>query len=167
MRRAAFAIFSALGLFAFVIPIQAANERLAYELVVTLPGSRSQGWHGTLYNAEGKPMTLAPGTKVVTDIGELVSAARTSGQMWKPYGMVPTARGMRNDTAQDAWSYRLYATGLGTSCPAWKGELLRAGKALAPPADGAAVATPWGPFVWLGVRGWAHKSWKVRAVDCR
>jgi hypothetical protein len=165
--RALLVILWALTLIAMAAPTRAADERLAYEIVLTLPGTRSQGWHGRLYDAEGKPVTAAPGTRVATDVGELVSVARTSGQMWKPFGMVPAAPGMRNDTAREPWSYRLYTTGLGTSCPAWRGDLVRAGTSLAAPADGAEVATPWGPFVWVRERGWSHKSWSVRTVTCR
>jgi hypothetical protein len=168
MARRLFLILLASTAAGFAVPAQAAaSERLVYEIVLTLPGSRSQGWHGVLYDANGAPRVVPPGRKVETDIGTLVSVPRKTGLMWRPYGMVPTAPGMRNDIADGPWAYRVYRTGIGTACPAWRGELRHGSKRVAPPQSGATVRTPWGPFVWRAHRGWAHAAWKVRTVSCK
>ena len=55
--------------------------RLFYEIVVTDPGTRSQGWHGVLYDADGNPIEAAPGQTVslagqfLYDVGEFVNVA--------------------------------------------------------------------------------------------
>ncbi len=168
MARRLLLVLLAAAAFPFGSPAFAAgSERLVYQIVLTLPGSRSQGWHGVLYGRNGGPRVIPPGKRVETDIGTLVSVPPKTGWMWRPYGMVPAAPGMRNDIAKAPWSYRLYQTGIGTACPAWRGELIRDGKPVPRPKPGASLRTPWGPFVWRKGRGWAHQAWKVRTVSCR
>ncbi|MCW5772085.1 MAG: hypothetical protein KIT16_10655, partial [Rhodospirillaceae bacterium] len=128
------------------------GERLVYEIVLTLAGSRSQGWYGTLYDGVGRPQEVVPGRRIATDIGELVGVAPRPGMMWRPHGWVPATPGMRNDTAKAMWTYRLFVTGEGTACPSWRGVLLRDGAAMKPLPDAASAATPWGPFLWIGPR---------------
>jgi hypothetical protein len=146
----------------------AADERLAYEITETAPGSRSQGWHGVLYDRSGTAIEVEVGKAVMSDVGELTSVAKT--QNWVPYGMIPTemlrwmeGSGKGNVIMGEAWSYRLYLIGEDTRCPSWRGELLRDGSIVAPAADGPPVLTPMGPFI-SGPHGFAHTSWKVRAT---
>lgn len=140
------------------------KERLSYDIVVTDPGSKNQGWHGTLYDEKGQPIAVEAGKTVTTEIGELKSVARETP--WKPHGMISTAQEIVNEVMPDRWSYKLYKTGVGTRCPSWRGELLR-NDAVVKPQGGAPTMTPMGPFIWIeGPHGWAHKSWKVKIVRC-
>jgi hypothetical protein len=161
-------VLLAAAAFPFGSPAFAAgSERLVYQIVLTLPGSRSQGWHGVLYGPNGTPRVVPAGQRVETDIGTLISKPIQMGLAWRPYGMVPAAPGMRNDIAKGPWNYRLYETGIGTACKAWRGDLISGGKPVPHPKPGVSLRTPWGPFVWRPGRGWAHHAWKVRTVSCR
>lgn len=143
------------------------KEQLTYEVVVTNPGTKSQGWHGILYDDNGQVVQVEAGKTVNTDIGELVGVAPVDGQPWKPYGAVPATPGMENINQPDAWAYKLYKTGLGSRCPSWRGDLLRGAIVVKPHAGGEEVKTSLGPFIWLGTsHGWAHKSWKVKRTRC-
>jgi len=143
------------------------KEQLIYEITVTIPGSRSQGWHGTLYDENGHAMQVEVGKTVMTDIGELKSTAEDPVALWKPYGMVPTTPGMENHPMPDAWSYKLYGKDIGSRCSSWRGELLRGNVVIKPPAGGDQMQTPWGTFIWLSEsHGWVHKSWKVDTAKC-
>lgn len=143
---------------------QAAEERLAYDIVVTAPGTKSQGWHGTLYDEKGNPLKVKVGeTRTLPPIGTLVGVA--CSQPWVPCGMVPRPR-LSNVPMREQWIYKLYTTNIGSRCPSWRGELLRNGD-LIPPPMGAAVETPWGPFIAASEpHGWAHKSWNPQIVRC-
>ncbi len=149
----------------------ATDERLAYEIIETAPGSRSQGWHGVLYDQSGTAIEVEVGKTIMSDIGELTSVAQA--EKWVPYGMIPTemirwmgSGGKGNVIMREAWSYRLYAIGEDTRCPSWRGELLRNGAIVAPSADGQPVLTAMGPFA-NGPHGWVHTSWKVHeTVRC-
>ena len=48
------------------------SDRLVYEIVVTEPGTRSQGWHGVLYDPAGNPIVATPGETVTMPIGEFI-----------------------------------------------------------------------------------------------
>lgn len=149
------------------------KELLTYEIVITDPGTRSQGWHGTLYDESGHIKPVEIGKIENTEIGELVSVAPTEEQPWTPYGMIPTTPGMENVVAPDpwasvTWSFELYRTNIGSKCPSWRGELLRGGVAVEPQTAGEQIQTPLGPFIWLDAQkphGWVHKSWKVKKVN--
>jgi hypothetical protein len=145
----------------------AGKEQLIYEITVTDPGVKMQGWHGTLYDVNGNAMKVEVGKTVMTDIGELKSTAADPIMVWKSYGMVPTTPGMENHPMPDPWSYKLYGKGIGSKCSSWRGELLRGNAVIKPPAGGDQVQTPWGTFIWLNEsHGWVHKSWKVNAAKC-
>jgi hypothetical protein len=150
---------------AHAVEKQPANkERLSYDIVVTAPGTKNQGWHGTLYDENGTPIAVETGQTVMTEIGELQSVARESP--WKPHGMISTAQEIVNEIMPDAWSYKFYKTGVGTRCPSWRGELKR-GDAVLKPQGGEPTMTPMGPFVWIEKpHGWVHKSWKIKVVRC-
>jgi hypothetical protein len=173
MRRIIFFTCALLAALPCIRPAPAAEQRpvvkeqLLYEITVTAPGTRSQGWHGTLYNANGQPMQVAVGKTETTVIGELVSVAAVSGQRWQPYGMIPVKPGMTNDIMPDAWSYKLYRTGIDTRCPSWRGELLRGDIVVTPQTGSKQVQTSMGQFIWATEpHGWIHKSWNVEVVRC-
>ncbi len=157
--------------FSGIAPAGASGERLAYEIVETAPGTKSQGWHGILYGRDGAPIEVEPGKTVQSQIGELTSVARS--QNWVPYGLIPTAMlrwieggGRGNVILRESWAYRLYAIGEDTRCPTWRGELLRDGAVVTPPADGQPIQTAMGPFV-ISPHGFVHASWKLPApVRC-
>jgi hypothetical protein len=163
---------AALGLAAVIVgvssgtdPTQARDERLAYEIVETVPGTKSQGWHAILHARDGAAIEIEPGKTVQSQIGELTSVARR--QNWVPFGLIPTAMlrwmeegGKGNVILRESWTYRLYAIGEDTRCPTWRGELLRDGATVAPPSDAEAVPTAMGPFI-AGPHGFVHTSWKL------
>jgi hypothetical protein len=146
---------------------QPAGGRLFYEIVVTNPGSRSQGWHGTLYGQDGRPAEVPAGQTMATGVGDFVSVA--CEELWVPCGMihVDTLAWMAaagGNVVMDAsrWEYRLYVTSEGTRSEGWHGELVHgADLAEASPE----LATPMGTFVWLdypfpwGWHGWFHRAW--------
>lgn len=138
------------------------TEHLVYEIDVTAPGTRSQGWHGTLYNENGQVVDVDVGKTVTTDIGVLVSVA--AGPPWKPYGLIPQTPGMDNNIMPDQWSYKLFKSGAESTASSWRGELLRGPVAVEPQTNGEPVPTAMGPFIWSSDHGWAHKSWNVQVL---
>lgn len=149
---------------------QASKERLVYEITVTDPGSKSQGWHGTLYDQNGQAMQVEAGKRVKTIAGEFESVPFV--QLWVPYGMihVDMLRWLK-DSGSDIiredqpWWYKLYVTAEGTRSQGFRGELLRGRGVVTPETDGEHVKTPMGPFDWhtsphgWGSHGWIHASW--------
>ncbi len=143
------------------------NEQLAYEITVTAPGSKSQGWHGTLYDKNGQPMKVKSGEKWSTDIGILVSVKYKQKHI--PYGMISEnqLKRIENILMDESWSYKLYRTHTDSKCPSWRGELQRRNVVIKPDT-GEQVQTPMGPFKWLKEpqnepHGWVHVLWKVKA----
>ena len=111
-------------------PAHASQQRLVYEITVTNPGSKSQGWHGTLYDRSGQPVQAEPSTRVKTIAGEFESVAES--QPWVPYGMIhgDTLRWLKEHGADvifdsEPWAYKLYVTNEGTKSQGFRGELLR------------------------------------------
>jgi hypothetical protein len=144
--------------------------RLAYQITVTAPGTRSQGWHGTLYDKDGKPMQFEPGKTVKINAGEFVSVAETTP--WTPYGMihVDMVRWMKMANGNvimdsEPWAYRLYVEREGSKSEGWRGELLHGRGVISPPSGDAPVETPMGPYHWMknehlwGRHAWFHVSW--------
>jgi hypothetical protein len=148
------------------------NERLAYQIDVTDPGSRSQGWHGTLYDKNGQAVQVAPGKTVHTNIGDFVSVAKADP--WVPYGMihVDQVAWMKTNNGNviidnQPWSYRLFVAQEGTKSEGWRGELLHGHGIIGQPSDAKPLATPMGPYQWLSgkepwqPKGWFHVSWST------
>lgn len=144
------------------------GERLVYEIVVTHPGTRSQGWVGTIFGADGLPLRLAAGEGVDTPAGRFVSVE--CRELWVPCGMIHektlawlgTSPG---NSVRDGepWSYRLFVAAEGSKSEGWRGEILHAGQAI--PGDVKTLDTPMGPFGWTespnawGRHGWFHQAW--------
>ena len=168
---------------AFGQSAHARGDRLVYQIEVTAPGSRSQGWHGTLYGRNGDAITIPPGETVTTPIGTFASVACTLP--FRPCGMIRTdmiawMKTHNGNVIMDSksWAYRLYVTAEGTRSEGWRGELLHGGSAVdAPPgssgrllkpirAPSESLTTPMGPFSWQeshvpwGRHGWFPVSWK-------
>lgn len=152
-----------------IVPVAAAEEpgRLAYEIVVTNPGTRSQGWTGTLYGVEGAAMVVDPGKTVETPVGTFVSVA--CRELWVPCGMIEQRMAGNPPNAildGEDWSYRLYVGAEGSKSEAWTGQIVHAG-ALVDQGSGKAD-TPMGPFVWIdspyawGEHGWFPVSWTAQ-----
>jgi hypothetical protein len=149
---------------------QAADERLLYTMEVTAEGTRSQGWLGTLYNADGNAIAVPAGWKVTTGAATFVSVACTVP--FHPCGMIDDdmrawmSTGGGNDiSVAGHWEYRLYVTAEGTRSEGWRGELLHDTVAVPAAADRVPVSAPMGPFRWWqnddpwGRHGWFHASW--------
>ncbi len=138
--------------------------RLFYEIVVTAPGSKSQGWVGVLYDAAGKPIYASPsGQPVTTALGEFVDVP---GGHWSPGGMIRTdmAEWMKTHDANEImdmkpWAYRLYVDGEGSDTAVWTSTLLHDGTAV--PPDTNPIDTPMGQFRTAGpdATGWARAGW--------
>lgn len=144
---------------------------LFYEIVVTAPGTRSQGWIGTLYG-DGKPLD-ATSASVQTTIGVFVNVPCDNA--WDACGMVHSAMLTWMKTHNGnviagsvPWSYRLYVTARGTKSEGYQGEIM-AGSA---PLDSSAspITTPIGPMVWKEASyvwdrsGWYHISWLAARI---
>ncbi len=145
--------------------------RLAYEIVVTNPGTRSQGWIGTLHDMDGAAMVVDPGKTVETPVGTFVSVA--CRELWVPCGMIEQrmAEWMKTNTGNaildgEDWSYRLHVGAEGSKSEAWTGQIVHAG-ILVDQGPGK-TDTPMGPFVWVdspyawGQHGWFPTSWTAQ-----
>jgi hypothetical protein len=163
---------AALLLAASAVPPEAARaeagERLVYEIVVTAPGTRSQGWHGTIYDKTGAPVTIAPGQTFETRIGTFESVA--CEHPWSTCGMIHAdmlawmkTRNANTIMGREPWVYRLFVLREGSKSEGWEGKLFFDGAEIAPCA--APRATPMGTFVCRGRAhlwdraGWYHQSW--------
>ncbi len=161
-----------LAVLAQIMPASAADEpgRLAYAIVVTNPGTRSQGWLGTLYGPDGAAMVVDAGKTVETPAGTFVSV--TCRELWVPCGMIEQrmVEWLKADPGNaildgEDWSYRLYVGAEGSKSEAWTGQIVHAG-ALVEQGLGK-TGTPMGPFVWIdspyawGEHGWFPESWRA------
>ncbi len=146
------------------------EERLVYKITVTAPGKRSQGWHGTLCDKNGKPVQVEPGKTVKTNVGEFVSVAETTPET--PYGMIHAdmVRWMKTENGNvimdsEPWEYRLYVVREGSKSEGWRGELRHSRGIIEGPSGDEPVKTPMGPYAWVqsehlwGLHGWIHVSW--------
>ncbi|MFN8102332.1 MAG: hypothetical protein U0Q20_12155 [Mycobacterium sp.] len=154
--------------------------RLMYEIVVTAPGTKSQGWHATLFDAAGDPIEAVPGQTVTTPLGEFVSVPCVNA--WDACGMIRTdmADWMKTQQANvimdpAPWSYRMFMAGEGPTA-VWRSVLLHDDAEIPPNPDGnpftsSEVDTPMGPFRtgsptaydWA-VAGWFPSSWQEPPV---
>ncbi len=155
---------------AYAQSAQADDRRLVYQIEVTDPGSRNQGWHGTLYDRDGGPMVVPPGRTVTNGAGAFVSVPCTVA--FVPCGMIYAnmidwmTEPHNGNVIMDpnAWAYRLYVTAEGSRSEGWHGELLHGGGAV--PAQPNSFDAPMGPFRWYenpyrwGRHGWFHVSWR-------
>ena len=165
----AWLLFAAAVLGALLMPTAAQADpqgRLLYEMVVTSPDSRSQGWHGVLYDAAGNTVQAQSGQSVTTPLGDFVSVA--CGTPWDACGMirVDMAEWMKTHPANtpavgvsNAWLYRMYVSDETSADPLWRSTLLHAGTEV--PPDSAPINTPMGPFRTGGPNavGWARAGW--------
>lgn len=166
------ALYAAIAAFVGTSPGAAdAGERLIYEIVVTHPGTRSQGWNGSLFGLDGKALAVATGERVETPIGGFVAVA--CRELWVPCGMIheKTLAWMKDGPGNvildgEPWRYRLFVSAEGTKSEGWRGEIVHAGAAVEPvdkPAE-----TPMGSFVRIesphawGWHGWLHQSWTAQ-----
>lgn len=154
-------------------PARAADARLFYEITVTAPGTRSQGWRGVLYDPTGTPLSRPAGSTVETNAGPFVSVA--CDLPWVPCGFIHAdqLRWMQTNggnfiLGRDAWTYRLTVTAPCTRSEGWRGELVRNGHVLRPAKR--RISTPMGPFrhktsahLW-GQSGWFHTAWPAAVV---
>jgi hypothetical protein len=151
--------------FAMIVPVTAADEpgRLAYEIIVTNPGTRSQGWTGTLYGTDGAAMVVDPGKTVETPVGTFVSVA--CRELWVPCGMIEQrmADWMKTNPGNaildgEDWSYRLYVGAEGSKSEAWTGQIVHAGTLV--DRGSGKTDTPMGPFVWVdSPYAWGEHGW--------
>ena len=148
------------------------DERLVYQIDVTIPGSKSQGWHGTLYGKDGKAVQVEPGKTMHTTIGDFVSVAKDGLSV--PYGMihVDQVAWMKANNGNviidnEPWSYRLFVVHEGSKSEGWRGELLHGHGIIGQPSDDKPQPMPMGPYHWLNgkelwqPKGWFHISWST------
>lgn len=145
------------------------NGRLVYSIEVTNPGTRSQGWVGTLYDSDGAAMSVPPGDTVMFGFDTFVSVACT--EPWVPCGMIRSdmvdwlkTHPTNTDMGSGTWRYDLYVTAEGSRSEGRTGELHHDG-ALMGFDDDTSIDTPMGRFVgrmngtmWGG-HGWFPVSW--------
>ncbi|MEZ5960591.1 MAG: hypothetical protein R3C30_09230 [Hyphomonadaceae bacterium] len=144
------------------------HDRLLYEISVTAPGTRSQGWRGTLYAPDGAPIVLQPGATIDTNVGVFVGVPCQN--LWDVCGSVheETLRWAQEHDAnvilgQEPWTYRVFVRAECTRSEAWLGQLVRADQQIAPIGDD--LTTAMGPFVAkggalaFGQHGWFPVSW--------
>jgi hypothetical protein len=144
------------------------KERLFYQITVTNPGTRSQGWKGTLYDRGGQAIEVEPGKSVKTNAGEFVSVA--CKVLWVPCGLIQSdvANWMKTHAGNvviDArrCEYRLHVSAEGSKSEGWRGELVWGDEIVAPHFE--RVLAPMGIFVWSenpaiwGLHGWFHEAW--------
>ncbi len=140
--------------------------RLIYEMVVTAPDTRSQGWRGVLYDAVGNPVDATPEEHVTTPLGEFVNV--TCGSLWDACGMirVDMAEWMKTHPSNlptpgqsNDWVYRMYVSGEGSNDQLWTSTLLHQGSQI--PPNSTPIDTPMGPFRTGGQNsvGWARAGW--------
>ncbi len=142
----------------------AGDGRLFYEMVVTNPGTRSQGWHGTLYGPDGKPVAAEPNALVDTGAGMFRYVA--CDVLWKPCGFIREGTQPVPATSaaalldSEAWRFRLYVHAEGSRSEGWTGELFHGEVITMPTLD--PVETPLGTFVWTGESGmpWGWSGWR-------
>jgi len=152
------------------------DERLVYQIDVTDPGMRSQGWHGTLYDKNGNAVAVEPGKTVHTAIGDFVGVAKAI-LLSEPYGMihVDQAAWMKGNAGNvlmgtEPWSYRLFVAREGSKSEGWRGELLHGHGIIGQPSDDKPQPAPMGPYRWLKgkelwqPKGWFHVSWSTVSV---
>lgn len=170
-----------LGLVVALVPLalaghaglaQSAGGRLAYEMVVTNVGTRSQGWHGVLFGADGQPLAATPGVTVETGFGAF--EAQACNLPWIPCGFIrsgspPSPAVLVDD--QVAWGFRIFVTAEGSRSEGWRGELRHGNAPVAAHAGAAPVDTQMGRFVSLGEgatpwgwSGWVPEAWIAAEV---
>jgi hypothetical protein len=141
-----------------------APGRLIYEIVVTAPGSRSQGWHGVLYDTSNNPIEPAVGQTVTTALGEFVNVP--CNHLWDACGMIRkdmvewmTAHQANVIMDSKPWLYRMYVSAEGSKSEVWTSRLLHDGAEIFP--DLKPIDTPMGPFRTGAPMtiGWAHAGW--------
>ena len=152
---------------------QAAEGRLAYEIVVTDAGSRSQGWHGILFGADGGALAATPGVTVETGFG--VFEAHACTHAWTPCGFIRAGSQPRSAPLLDdpvAWGFRLFVTAEGSRSEGWRGELRHGDTLVAATAGAPAVDTQMGRFVSMGESatlwgwsGWVPEDWLAAEVE--
>lgn len=143
-------------------------ERLFYQITVTAPGTRSQGWKGTLFDRAGQAIEVEPGKSVKTNVGEFVSIA--CKLLWVPCGMIQTdvvdwMKTHEGNVIIDArpCEYRLYVSAEGSKSEGWRGELVLGDVVVTSQFE--RVLAPMGIFVWSenpemwGFHGWFHEAW--------
>jgi len=176
MTNRAFVLALATGLAATLAAPLPAQDRDAgrpyYEMIVTNAGTRSQGWTGTLYGADGAPVAAEPGSAVETPLGAFSITACTL--LWEPCGAIPLALppGEAAPTLDamvdvEPWRFVLYIVAEGSRSEGWRGALWH-GETELTTGDGSPVWTPFGTFRWLGDdgvmwhwSGWAPEGWPV------
>jgi hypothetical protein len=136
--------------------------RTFYQIVVTSPGDRGQGWNGTLFQQSGAALPMQPGQPVQTNAGTFVPVP--CGAPHDPCGFIEqrmTATLTNENLGPTQLTYRLL---VGAECSRSEklfGEILRDGKPVLGKAKDT-LATPMGQFEWresYSEQGWFHKLW--------
>lgn len=167
--RRAWLVFAAAVFGTMLMPTAARADppgRLFYEMAVTGADTRSQGWHGVLYDVNGNPVQAQSGQTVTTPLGDFVDVPCET--LWAACGMMRAemAEWMKVHPANtpvvggsNDWLYRMYVSSENSADPQWKSTLVRAGTEI-PPVS-APIDTPMGPFRTGGVNavGWARAGW--------
>jgi heat shock protein HslJ len=149
--------------------VATADEPLVYEMVVTSPGTRSQGIRGILYGPDGAARDVPAGAEVDSALGRFRSVPCET--LWSVCGVLREdmlawiGEHPINGLHEGPTGYRVYRAGSPDEPPAWRGVLLE-GDAIVP--DSAApLSTAMGTFrpgaplsadaPWSG---WIPESWR-------
>jgi len=173
--RSGFGVFAALGCSVVLgapgtLQAQEVDGRLIHQLAVTQPGTRSQGWFGTIYDSAGAAIVAEPGAIVETPVGSFENLP--SPTMWSQcgfirVGMLPVTpmSGFAALTEDQAWVYRLYVHAEGSRSEGLTGVLEQGGMQVFP-GGMRRVETPLGVFIAVdnggvlwGESGWFPESW--------
>ncbi|WP_372841162.1 hypothetical protein [Phaeovulum sp.] len=144
---------------------QEVEGRLLYQLEVTQPNTRSQGWLGTLFSEDGTAIVAAPGAVVETKIGAFENMP--CPYLWSicgfiRKGMLPVTE-ISDPTAlldDNTWIYRLFIHAEGSRSEGLTGVLLH-GEDQVSPTGIRRVETPLGVFLAVNNDGqlWGNSGW--------
>lgn len=167
--RLALAALAAISVFSAASALAGENGRLFYQMEITNAGTRSQGWHGTLYDLSGAPVKAAPDALVQTKLGTFRNVPCQN--LWDACGFIregtlPQAAPSSMDALTDPvpWIYRLYIVAEGSKSEGLSGELVHGDKTIS--SEGAkTIETGMGRFIPLMAEhlwdwaGWAPEGW--------
>lgn len=168
---AAMAAIGAGGLAPAALAQFAEAGRLFYEMTITSAGTRSQGWHGTLFGPDGAALAPPDGTLIETHVGTF--RAHPCTHPWTPCGMIregtlplPPASTVEAQMDPVGWTFRLFVVAEGSRSEGWRGMLWHGDHEM--PATGDVVETGMGRFVPVGESehlwgwsGWVPDGWGV------
>jgi hypothetical protein len=139
------------------------RERLVYEISMSYPGDRIQGWGGTLFRQDGTTLPVGSGMPMLTSFGRFVPMGPCP-RPFRPCGFVEermSAAPSNKLMGPTPWLYSLHVRAECFREEKVRGELNRGGQKWVGVA-GDMIETPMGPFEWRATyseEGWFPKLW--------